>query len=73
MGSVKNHTEQGGERTIIQGELCITETGTFTLHGMEVKPMTPQAHSTASTVVGMVADFNALLAKLQAAGWMKTP
>lgn len=39
--------------------------------GIENKPqMTSQADSTATDVEGMVTDFNSLLAKLKAAGFM---
>ena len=49
-----------GDDTI---EVCIDEFGT---------QMPLQADSTASNVAGVVADFNALLAKLRAAGYLAT-
>ena len=70
LSNVKNYTEQGGERTVICGELAIAEGGKLTFDGSEVKPAAVQANSTASTVAGIVADFNELLAKLKAAGIM---
>lgn len=70
MSNVKNYTEQGGERTVIGGELEIAETGKLTFDGTELQPAQTQANSTASTVAGIVADFNGLLAKLKAAGIM---
>ena len=70
MSNVKNYTEQGGERTVIGGELEIAETGKLTFDGTELQPAEIQANSTASTVAGIVADFNGLLAKLKAAGIM---
>lgn len=68
MSSVKNYTEQGGERTVIGGTLEIMAggqvVGLFT-------PAAFQADSTATTIAGLVTDFNSLLAKLKAAGIME--
>lgn len=68
MSSVKNYTEQGGERTVIGGTLEIVAgeqvVGLFT-------PAAFQADSTATTIAGLVTDFNSLLAKLKAAGLME--
>jgi hypothetical protein len=72
MSNVKNYTEQGGEKTVISGELEITADGRLAFDGTELKPAQAQADSVASTVVGAVADLNALLAKLRAAGLMLT-
>lgn len=70
MSNVKNYTEQGGEKTVIGGELEITTGGKLTFEGTELKPAETQADSAATTVAGVVADLNALLAKLKAAGLM---
>ncbi len=68
MSSVKNYTEQGGERTVIGGTLEIMAggqvVGLFT-------PAAFQADSTATTIAGLVTAFNSLLAKLKAAGLME--
>ena len=68
MSSVKNYKEQGGEKTVIGGTLEIAEggqvVGLFT-------PAAFQADSTATTIAGLVTDFNSLLAKLKAAGLME--
>ncbi len=68
MSNIKNYTEQGGEKTVIGGTLEIVAggqvVGLFT-------PAAFQADSTATTIAGMVADFNSLLAKLKAAGLME--
>ena len=68
MSSVKNYTEQGGDRTVIGGTLEIMAggqvVGLFT-------PAAFQADSTATTIAGLVTDFNLLLAKLKAAGLME--
>lgn len=68
--NTKNHREQGGERTIIEGELVIAEGGKLLFNGEELKPATFQETSTASTVAGAVSDLNALITKLKAAGLM---
>jgi len=72
MSNVKNYTEQGGEKTVIGGELDIPTGGKLTFEGAELKPAAVQGDSIASTVTEIVADFNALLAKLKAAGLMRS-
>ena len=68
MSNVKNYTEQGGEKTVIGGTLEIVAggqvVGLFT-------PAAFQADSTATTIAGLVTDFNLLLAKLKTAGLME--
>lgn len=66
MNNVKNYTEQGGEKTVIGGTLEITADGQVT--GLPAAAF--QANSTAVDVAELVTDFNALLAKLIAAGLM---
>lgn len=70
--NTKNYTEQGGEKTVIGGELAVTEEGKITINGVELKPAALQANSTAVDVADLVSDFNALLAKLKAAGLMES-
>ncbi|WP_313021148.1 head fiber protein [Atlantibacter hermannii] len=48
--------------------LVVPAATTSTIGG--VKKMTNQANTTATDVAGLVTDFNALLAKLKAAGMM---
>jgi hypothetical protein len=72
MSNVKNYTDQGGEKTVIGGELDIVTGGKLSFSGSEMKPATLQADSVASTVAAVVVDLNALIAKLKAAGLMKT-
>ena len=62
--NVKNYTEQGGDKTIIGGILEIKEGATVT----GLPKAAAQADSTATTIAGLVADFNNLLAKLRTAG-----
>jgi len=64
--NTKNYTEQGGEKTVIGGTLEILEGASVT--GLPIAEN--QADSTATDTAGLVTDFNALLAKLKAAGLM---
>ena len=64
--NTKNYTEQGGEKTVIGGTLEIKQEASVT--GLPIAEN--QADSTATDVAGLAADFNALLAKLKAAGLM---
>ncbi|NDL67879.1 head fiber protein [Anaerotalea alkaliphila] len=70
--NTKNYTEQGGGKTVIGGELAVTAEGKITFRDTELKPAAVQADSTATEVAGLVSDFNALLAKLKAAGLMES-
>ncbi|MDW7659343.1 MAG: Head fiber protein [Bacillota bacterium] len=70
MSNVKNYTEQGGDTTVIGGTLDIATGGKLTIAGTQLKPAAFQANSEATTIAGLVTDFNALLAKLIAAGLM---
>lgn len=72
MSNIKNYTEQGGEKTVIGGALDIASGGKLTFAGTELKPASAQADSVASTIAGLVADYNSLLAKLRAAGILKS-
>lgn len=62
----KNHMEQGGEKWVVGGTLEVLPGATVT--GLPAASY--QADSVATTVEGLVTDFNALLAKLKAAGLM---
>ena len=64
--NTKNYTEQGGEKTVIGGELVTEEGAKVT--GLPV--LENQPPSTAATVGDLVTDFNALLTKLKATGIM---
>ena len=66
--NTKNYTEQGGEKTVIGGTLEIKEGATVT--GLPSADVV--ADSTATTIAGLVTDFNNLLAKLRTAGLLKT-
>ena len=67
--NVKNYTEQGGDVTHIGGKLVFEEGAS--VEGLPGStPAENQAASTAATVAALKDDFNALLAKLKAAGLM---
>ena len=68
--NTKNYTEQGGEKTVIGGTLEIKEGASVTGLPSAFTPAANQTASTASDVAGLLADFNALLAKLKTAGIM---
>ena len=68
--NAKNYTEQGGEKTVIGGTLEIKEGASVTGLPSSFMPAANQADSTAVDAAGLVTDFNALLAKLKAAGIM---
>ena len=71
--NTKNYTEQGGDKTIIGGTLEIKEDAiVIGLPSPTVIPAEYQAISTATTIADLKTDFNALLAKLIAAGFMAT-
>ncbi len=69
--NTKNYTEQGGEKTVIGGELSITKKGKITLGGIRLKQVQGQSDSEASSIATLKQEFNALMAKLQAAGLME--
>lgn len=66
--NAKNYMEQGGEKWIIGGTLEVLPGASVT----GLPSAENQADSTATDVAGLVTDFNALLAKLKAAGLMET-
>ena len=68
--NAKNYTEQGGEKTVIGGTLEIKEGASVMGLPSSFTPAENQSDSTATTIAGLVIDFNALLAKLKAAGLM---
>ena len=70
MSNIKNYTEQGGGRWVVNGTLEIGGEGQLILGGKAIAPSAHQADSAATTIADLKTDFNALLAKLQAAGLM---
>ena len=69
--NTKNYTEQAGDKTVIGGTLEIKEGATVTGLPSSFTPAENQAPSTAEDITSLVADFNALLLKLQTAGLME--
>jgi len=73
MSNVKNYTEQGGEKTVIGGTLEFTDDAqVVNLPGGSITSAAYQADSTATTVSALKDDFNVLLAKLKAAGFVES-
>ena len=70
MSNIKNYTEQGGGRWVVKGTLEIGGEGQLILGGKAIAPAAHQADSAATTIADLKTDFNALLAKLKAAGLM---
>ena len=77
--NTKNYREQGGEKTVIGGEVILAANAKVTidpaaiidgLPGGNFTPAASQVDSTATTIEELVLDFNALLAKLRSAGLM---
>jgi hypothetical protein len=77
--NTKNYRQQGGEKTVIGGEVILAATAKLTidpaaliegLPGGSINAAASQADSTATTIEELVVDFNALLAKLRSAGLM---
>ncbi|UYO64320.1 Head fiber protein [Acetobacterium wieringae] len=66
--TTKNYTTDGGDKTVIGGTLEIKEGAVL----LGLPQAANQADSNASTIAGLVTDFNALLTKFKAAGLMKT-
>jgi len=66
--NTKNYTEQGGGKTVIGGELTIEGEGQLTFEGDPLSKALYQSDSEATTVTGLVADFNKLLGNLRTAG-----
>jgi len=66
--TTKNYTTDGGDKTVIGGTLEMKEGALL----LGLPQADYQADSTATTIAGMVTAFNALLAKLKAAGLMKS-
>ena len=67
--NTKNYTEQGGDVTHFGGKVIFEEG--YEVEGNSFTPAANQAASTATTIAGLVTDFNALLTKLKTAGLME--
>lgn len=67
--NTKNYSEQGGDVTHFGGKVIFEEG--CEVEGNSFTPAANQAASTATTIAGLVTDFNALLTKLKTAGLME--
>ena len=67
--NTKNYTEQGGDVTHFGGKVIFEEG--CEVEGNSFTPAANQAASTATTIAGLVTDFNALLTNLKTAGLME--
>jgi len=70
MSNVKNYTEQGGDKWVVNGALEVTTEGQILLEGVQLERAVNQPDSIAATIEELKADFNALLIKLKNAGLM---
>ena len=71
MSNVKNYAEQGGDKWVVTGSLDIAGEGKLLIQGADFARAATQADSAATTIADLKTDFNALLAKLKAAGLME--
>ena len=71
MSNVKNYTEQGGDKWVVTGTLDIAGEGKLMIKGSDFTRAATLADSAATTIADLKTDFNALLAKLRAAGLME--
>ena len=71
MSNVKNYAEQGGDKWVVTGNLDIAGEGKLLIQGTDFTRAATQADSAATTIADLKTDFNALLAKLKAAGLME--
>ncbi len=69
--NAKNYMAQGGEKLVIGGTLEILEGASVTGLPSSFTPAANQTNSEATTIAALKDDFNALLAKLKAAGLME--
>ena len=73
----RNYTAHGGKETVIGGKLTFLPGAEVVglealLPSMQPKQLPAQADSVATTVVAIKDDFNALLARMRAAGLMQS-
>jgi hypothetical protein len=68
--TTKNYSEHGGDKLVIGGALEILPGAAVTGLPGAFTPVENQPVSTATTIAALKEDFNALLAKLKAAGIM---
>lgn len=70
MSNVKNYIEQGGEKTVIDGELAIGATGKITKAGTQAKHIADIGNEATGTQIATA--VNAILDALEGVGILKT-
>ena len=70
MSNVKNYKEQGGEKTVIDGELAIGATGKISKAGTQANHIADIANDANGTVIATA--VNAILKALEDVGILKT-
>lgn len=70
MSNVKNYTEQGGEKWVVNGTLEVTAEGQILINDIPLDRAAAQPDSTATTIEELKTEFNDLLTKLKNAGLM---
>ena len=70
MSNVKNYIEQGGEKTVIGGELNIASGGKITAAGTQANHIADIANDANGTAIATA--VNAILAALEGVGILKT-
>lgn len=68
--TIKNYSEHGSDKWVVNGIMEITTEGQLLLDGTPLTRIAHQEDSTATTIADLKADFNALLTKLKTAGLM---
>jgi hypothetical protein len=70
MSNVKNYIEQGGEKTVIDGELAIGATGKISKAGTQANHIADIANNADGTAIATA--VNAILKALEDVGILKT-
>ena len=70
MSNVKNYIEQGGEKTVIDGELAIGATGKISKAGTQANHIADIANDANGTAIATA--VNAILKALEGVGILKT-
>ena len=70
MSNVKNYIEQGGEKTVIDGEIAIGATGKISKAGTQANHIADIANDASGTVIATA--VNAIIAVLEGIGATKT-
>ena len=69
--TIKNYSEPGGDKWVVNGVLEITQEGNLLINGLPLKSIENQKESAATTIADLKMDFNKLIANLKLAGLME--